>query len=95
MICAPNSRYIPKGQGGVSGKSRSEVYAKYDNAGKPNCKKTFEWPSYYGDVYFGADNCLYDSKGLFSSISGTIKTRMADCDLGQNFGQQCCVNMNG
>lgn len=28
-----------------------------------NCILIASWPSYYGDVYFGADNCLYDTQG--------------------------------
>ncbi|KAB8231197.1 uncharacterized protein BDW43DRAFT_313277 [Aspergillus alliaceus] len=30
---------------------------------KPKCSLEADWPSSYGDVYFGADNCLYDSNG--------------------------------
>ncbi|XP_014551082.1 hypothetical protein COCVIDRAFT_31332 [Bipolaris victoriae FI3] len=50
-ICAPSSRVIGNGV--------SKVEARLD---KPDhCVKTFRWPSYYQDVYYGADNCLYDA----------------------------------
>ncbi|XP_055330794.1 uncharacterized protein LOC129583105 [Paramacrobiotus metropolitanus] len=29
---------------------------------KAGCKKEFHWPSNYGEVFYGADNCLYDAK---------------------------------
>jgi len=42
------------------------------------CGMVFSWPSYYGDVYYGADNCLYDARGKFMNktkrpIQGYVK----------------------
>ncbi|KAJ3481226.1 hypothetical protein NLG97_g7875 [Lecanicillium saksenae] len=46
----------------------AEFQAKFPGDTKPDvavpgCLATFSWPSNYGDIYFGADNCLYDSNG--------------------------------
>ncbi|KAJ4983541.1 hypothetical protein SVAN01_10957 [Stagonosporopsis vannaccii] len=59
-VCAPDSRWIQKGQGGAAGSSRSEVEAKLDSP--THCFATFTWPAYYGDIFYGADNCLYDAQ---------------------------------
>jgi len=29
----------------------------------PGCKILVEWPRSYADIFFGQDNCLYDSSG--------------------------------
>ncbi|KAI9853989.1 MAG: hypothetical protein M1813_001598 [Trichoglossum hirsutum] len=49
--------------------SQATIYANF-NAGDtvadnvtPGCELSARWPSNYGDVYFGEDNCLYDSGG--------------------------------
>ncbi|KAE8423032.1 hypothetical protein BDV36DRAFT_290842 [Aspergillus pseudocaelatus] len=45
------------------------IYARFDGSSnkekaKPGCKlEGASWESSYGDIYFGEDNCLYDSKG--------------------------------
>ncbi|KAE8140184.1 hypothetical protein BDV38DRAFT_280181 [Aspergillus pseudotamarii] len=44
------------------------IYARFDGSSnkemvKPGCKLHANWESSYGDIYFGEDNCLYDSKG--------------------------------
>ena len=44
------------------------IQARYDGNNKnkystPGCVKGFDWPTSYGDVYYGSDNCLYDSDG--------------------------------
>ncbi|KNG83849.1 hypothetical protein ANOM_007369 [Aspergillus nomiae NRRL 13137] len=44
------------------------IYAGFDGTStkkyiKPGCSLEASWPSNYGDIYFGADNCLYDSNG--------------------------------
>lgn len=42
------------------------IYAEVPDNGQdrvtPGCYKELSWPSYYGDIYWGADNCLYDAK---------------------------------
>ena len=35
------------------------------NAG---CGLNATWPSYYGDIIFGPDNCLYDATGKKTSL---------------------------
>jgi len=48
------------------------IYAMFDSSNtlaenvQPGCQLDASWPSNYGDVYFGADNCLYDSSGKIS-----------------------------
>ncbi|KAE8381852.1 hypothetical protein BDV26DRAFT_289058 [Aspergillus bertholletiae] len=49
------------------------IYAGFDGSSnkervKPGCSLEASWPGNYGDIYFGADNCLYDSNG--SNING-------------------------
>ncbi|UPX17216.1 uncharacterized protein EKO05_0007583 [Ascochyta rabiei] len=60
-VCAPNSRWVQPGQGGEAGSSKSAVEARLDTSN--HCKVTFKWPSSYGDIFYGADNCLYDGSG--------------------------------
>ncbi|KAJ5613080.1 hypothetical protein N7510_006274 [Penicillium lagena] len=49
--------------------STATIYAKFNGDDKtdynvvPGCKLEAVWPRNYGDIYFGADNCLYDSTG--------------------------------
>ncbi|KAH0565466.1 hypothetical protein GP486_001147 [Trichoglossum hirsutum] len=49
--------------------SQATIYAKFDVnvtiAGDvtPGCELNARWPSNYGDIYFGEDNCLYDGEG--------------------------------
>ncbi|KAJ7470981.1 hypothetical protein FB451DRAFT_1399734 [Mycena latifolia] len=57
-LCAPNTVSI---HGGAT-----TIYARFDSGNKspeavPGCKLNAAWPSYYGNVFFGADNCLYDA----------------------------------
>jgi len=44
-----------------------EIYSQIpdtrDELVVPGCFKSLNWPSEYGDVYWGADDCLYDSQG--------------------------------
>ncbi|KAJ5405448.1 hypothetical protein N7465_006732 [Penicillium sp. CMV-2018d] len=50
------------------------IYAQFDGDDKtdykvtPGCKVEASWPRAYGDVYFGANNCLYDTTG--TNING-------------------------
>lgn len=37
---------------------------------KPGCTLVAAWPIEYDDVFYGADNCLYDAGGKFMQISG-------------------------
>ncbi|KAJ5167600.1 uncharacterized protein N7482_003194 [Penicillium canariense] len=45
------------------------IYAQFDGSDKldymvvPRCVLNATWPRSYGDVYFGQNNCLYDSTG--------------------------------
>ena len=44
------------------------IYARFDGNDKndkstPGCKLNAKWPKSYGDVYYGANNCLYDGNG--------------------------------
>ncbi|KAJ5189550.1 hypothetical protein N7472_008564 [Penicillium cf. griseofulvum] len=58
--------------------SVTTIYAQFDGDNKtsykvvPGCKLEASWPRAYGDVYFGADNCLYDSTG--TNINGQCCT---------------------
>lgn len=36
---------------------------------KPGCTLVAIWPIEYDDVFYGADNCLYDAGGRFMHIS--------------------------
>jgi hypothetical protein len=61
-----------------TGDSVATIYAQFDGDNKtgykvvPGCKLEASWPRAYGDVYFGADNCLYDSTG--TKINGQCCT---------------------
>ncbi|KAF2829284.1 hypothetical protein CC86DRAFT_403930 [Ophiobolus disseminans] len=57
-VCAPNTISVNDGN--------AEIEAKLDQP--QHCKVTFTWPKDYGDVFFGADNCFYDSNG--ANING-------------------------
>ncbi|KAJ5826170.1 hypothetical protein N7474_003308 [Penicillium riverlandense] len=52
-----------------TGNSTATIYAKFNGDDKtdykvvPGCKLDAVWPRNYGDIYFGNDNCLYDSTG--------------------------------
>jgi hypothetical protein len=45
------------------------IYAKFDSDDllnakvKAGCKLEAKWPKDYGAIYFGENNCLYDSRG--------------------------------
>ncbi|KAH8804370.1 hypothetical protein F5884DRAFT_753978 [Xylogone sp. PMI_703] len=45
------------------------IYAQFDGSDHssqyvdPGCQLLASWPSNYGDIFFGADNCLYDAQG--------------------------------
>lgn len=67
-MCAKLALHSPKLQS----------YARFDGNNhnewnvKPGCVLTASWPANYGGIYFGADNCLYDSTGE-SLRNNTIK----------------------
>ncbi|KAK6821176.1 meiotically up-regulated family-domain-containing protein [Apiospora arundinis] len=70
-----------KGSVSVNGGSVT-IYGRFDGNKGPvktwsGCKLNAHWPSAYGDIYYGADNCLYDSKG--QNINGQC------CTTGQEF----------
>ena|SRR5436190_6017779 len=49
--------------------SKTVIYAKFDGGDTtdknviPGCQLVATWPRNYGDIFFGADNCLYDAGG--------------------------------
>lgn len=52
------------GQSVSSGAGSVTIHARYDGNNKeqyayPGCKLDAHWPSSYGDIYFGEDNCLH------------------------------------
>ncbi|KAI5460660.1 hypothetical protein BGZ63DRAFT_405123 [Mariannaea sp. PMI_226] len=67
ILCEGDDAYNVANQGGPT--SKVTIYAKFpgDNTAdylvSPGCELQAELPSDYGDVYFGEDNCLYDSSG--------------------------------
>ncbi|CAO3651287.1 unnamed protein product [Cunninghamella echinulata] len=66
-ICA-NQSIFSNCQSKFSADSSATFYACFDGNNKNSksnakCVLHASWPSNYGDVYFGADNCLYDSNG--------------------------------
>jgi hypothetical protein len=59
-ICARDHTTVYSGSALIS--------ARFDGASDaervvPGCAFRASWPAGYADVYFGADNCLYDSAG--------------------------------
>jgi hypothetical protein len=77
-ICAPSSRVIGNGQ--------SKIESRLN---KPDhCVKTFKWPSYYHDVYYGEDNCLYDGSSM--SRYREWWRVLTDWDAGNRIDDQCC-----
>ncbi|KAJ5164452.1 uncharacterized protein N7500_006282 [Penicillium coprophilum] len=66
----------------ATGDSVATIYAQFDGDNKtsykvvPGCKLQATWPRAYGDVYFGADNCLYDSTG--TNINGQCCTEKTE-----------------
>ncbi|KAJ5513232.1 hypothetical protein N7463_002784 [Penicillium fimorum] len=66
----------------ATGDSVATIYAQFDGDNKtgykvvPGCKLQASWPRSYGDVYFGADNCLYDSTG--TNINGQCCTEKTE-----------------
>lgn len=61
-----------------TGDITATIYAQFNGDDKtdykvtPGCKLEASWPRAYGDVYFGANNCLYDSTG--TNINGQCCT---------------------
>jgi hypothetical protein len=56
-----NQRHICAGEKlNVAGGS-ANIEAMLDQ--ESHCEATFTWPEEYGDVHYGADDCLYDSNG--------------------------------
>lgn len=95
-ICDGQSTWVPDGNGnpgsvGSTRYSKSKVRARLGE--NPECEKDFFWPGYYGDIYYGADNCLYDATGMFSWP--TVSTHITERLLGSNLrdmsnNPQCC-----
>jgi hypothetical protein len=60
----------------LSGFDANDNTIGYVTAG---CELSANWPANYGDIYFGADNCLYDSSGkqIFSECCKGPTTKKA------------------
>ncbi|KAG6825126.1 hypothetical protein H0H92_004618 [Tricholoma furcatifolium] len=80
-ICAPGSVSVDSGS--------ATIYARFNGGDSADqyvtagCRLDATWPSDYGDIYFGADNCLYDSHG--QNIGGQC------CDV-RTGGSQLVLN---
>ncbi|KAF4446782.1 DUTPase [Fusarium albosuccineum] len=68
-----------KGKGGPVriNNGQTRIHARFSGNKNPfnensGCYLNARWPQHYGDIYFGADNCLYDSKG--QNINGQCCT---------------------
>ncbi|KAG6807978.1 hypothetical protein H0H92_005845, partial [Tricholoma furcatifolium] len=77
-VCAPGSVSITTGY--------TVIYARFNSGDTtdqyviPGCQLDASWPSYYGDIYFGDDNCLYDGNG--QNINGQC------CNVGSGGTQE-------
>lgn len=63
--CHPDSLNIPDNN---QPNNTATIYAGFSGDSsqykvQAGCKLSAVWPHNYGDIYFGADNCLYDSQG--------------------------------
>lgn len=59
-VCGPNSISNDAGA--------ARFFAGFDSSNtaelsSPSCELDAIWPTNYGDIYFGADDCLYDAQG--------------------------------
>ncbi|KAJ7272443.1 hypothetical protein C8J57DRAFT_972035, partial [Mycena rebaudengoi] len=59
-VCQPKVVEVSSGS--------ATIFARFDGNNKnsvnfPGSKLEVAWPATYGDIIFGDDNCLYDSKG--------------------------------
>ena len=54
--------HVDSGSVTIYAKFSGDKVNKYENSG---CVLNAVWPSYYGDIFFGADNCLYDTTGEY------------------------------
>ncbi|KAJ7290715.1 hypothetical protein C8J57DRAFT_1611919 [Mycena rebaudengoi] len=60
-VCAPESVDAYAGRATIHARFSGSISDKIIvNAG---CQLNAKWPVGWGDIYFGADNCLYDSSG--------------------------------
>nr|CEG05485.1 unnamed protein product [Fusarium clavum] len=78
--CAGNGKGSPVQINGGS----TKVHARFSGNNDPfeensGCILNAEWPQHYGDIYFGADNCLYESQVTGQNINGQC------CTSGQEF----------
>lgn len=78
-----------------------KIYAQIDGSSsaheniKPGCELTASWPSYYGDVYFKGDNCLYDSQSTSPTFICSIPNKQTvywHC-LDNIIDNQCCTQL--
>ncbi|KAK7416701.1 hypothetical protein QQX98_005027 [Neonectria punicea] len=65
---------INNGQATIHARFSGNTNPFNENSG---CILNAQWPQHYGDIYYGNDNCLYDSKG--QNINGQC------CTSGQEF----------
>lgn len=55
------------------------IYAGFDGSNtaeptvSPKCKLSASWPKSYGDIYYGEDNCLYDSESQQIKYKGNAQ----------------------
>ncbi|KUM57957.1 hypothetical protein ACN42_g9213 [Penicillium freii] len=76
-ICKSQTKYTNIADQST-GDITATIYAQFDGDDKtdykvtPGCKLEASWPRAYGDVYFGVNNCLYDSTG--TNINGQCCT---------------------
>ena len=78
--------------------SGATVYGRFDGNNPkpivtPGCKIIVNFPSSYGDIYYGVDDCIYDSTGTcgFHGANQNVLADRSDVTIGANFGGQCCV----
>ena len=66
-------KYIDVASTPGSATSSATIYADFDNNNLdpsvvPGCELNASWPSWYGDIYFNADNCLHTATGKLIEI---------------------------
>lgn len=74
------------------------IYAKFDGNNHkpvvtPGCKLIATFPSNYGDIYYGADDCLYDATGTCNSLEPFfhILADLSGGTTGKGIDGQCCT----
>ena len=79
--------------------STATIYARFNGQDTtdvnviPGCELNATWPSNYGDIYFGQDNCLYDSSS--KSIDGQCCTANTTTSVANPYFKQSTPNKAG